>query len=257
MAIDNKEDNTPIGLVIQFINAESCVFAEASLACSYLAPIVYVPILLISCAHAPSLSFLQAKTPHLDYIGVPNPPRGSSSMSSYDDGDACSSHREHEAVAAAEAYILGAPPPPGTGNLLIDVNEDQDEKLLVLRIIWECPMINTIAGFEDNGEPFSRWTCGWCPLKNNGSSPKPYQMMNATKALVHFAKVSGYDIRPCRGRIPAAKSRQYQDLHLSKTSTKEQWNSRRDTMVNSIADMQDWTVLALAEGAKKSSRHTL
>jgi hypothetical protein len=112
-------------------------------------------------------------------------------------------------------------------------------------------MINKFGGFDDNGKPFSGWTCGWCPLENNGSSPKPFQSMNATKALVHVAKVSGYDIRHCRGRIPAAKSRQYQDLHLSKTSTKEQRNSRWDTMSNYIADMQDRTVLALAEGAKK------
>ena len=84
-----------------------------------------------------------------------------------------------------------------------------------------------------------------------------YQTVNATKALVHVAKVSGYDIWPCRGHIPAAKSRQNQDLHLSKTLNKEQRNSRRDTMVNSIADMQDQTVLVLAEGAKKSSRHAL
>ena len=64
-------------------------------------------------------------------------------MSSEDDGDG-SSHQEQEAVAAAEAYILGAPT-PGTGNLLIDVNEDQDEELPVLRSIWECPMINTLT----------------------------------------------------------------------------------------------------------------
>jgi hypothetical protein len=104
-------------------------------------------------------------------------------------------------------------------------------------------MINKYAGFDDNGKPFSRWTCGWCPLENDGSQPKFFWLMNATKALVHVAKVSGYDIRPCRGRIPAAKSRQYQDLHLSKTLTKEQRKSRKDTMSNSIADMQDLTVL--------------
>lgn len=118
-------------------------------------------------------------------------------------------------------------------------------------------MINKFSGLDENGKPFSGWTCGWCPLQNDGSSPKPYRTMNATKALIHVTRVGGYDIRPCRGRIPAAKSRQYQDLHLSKTLTKEQRNSRRDTMGNSIADMQDRTVLALAVGAKKLSRHAL
>jgi hypothetical protein len=154
-------------------------------------------------------------------------------------------------LAAAEEYIMG-----GTGNPLIDVDEDQDEELPVLSSIWECPMINKFAGFDNNGKPFSGWTCGWCPLENDGSQPKPFWSMNATKAFIHVAKVSGYDARPCKG-IPATKSRQYQDLHLSKTLMKEQRKSRKDTMSNSIADMQDWTVLSLAEGAKKSYRHAL
>jgi hypothetical protein len=81
--------------------------------------------------------------------------------------------------------------------------------------------------------------------------------MNATKALIHVAKVLGYDVQPCCDRIPATKSRQYRDLHLTKTLTKEQRKSRKDMMSNSIADMQDWTVLSLAEGAKKFSRHAL
>jgi hypothetical protein len=50
-------------------------------------------------------------------------------------------------------------------------------------------MINKFAGFNDNGKPFSGRTCGWCPLKKDGLSPKPYQTMNATKALMHVAKV--------------------------------------------------------------------
>jgi hypothetical protein len=79
--------------------------------------------------------------------------------------------------------------------------------------------------------------------------------MNATKALGHVAKISRYDIRPCRGRIPAATSRQYQELYLSKTVTKEQRKNKKDVMNNKIADMQDWTVFSLAEGANSSSCH--
>jgi hypothetical protein len=168
-----------------------------------------------------------------------------------DDGDGRGSDQE-PALAAVEEYIMG-----GTGNLLIDVDEDQDEELPVLSSIWECPMINKFAEFDNNGKLFSGWTCSWCPLENDGSQPKPFWLMNATKALVHVAKVLGYDVRPCCSRIPAAKSRQYRDLHLSKTLTKEQRKSRKDLMSNSIADMQDWTVLSLAEGAKKLSRHAL
>ncbi len=92
-------------------------------------------------------------------------------------------------------------------------------------------MINKFAGFDDNWKPFFGWTCGWCPLENDGSQPKPFQSMNATKVLVHVAKVSGYDVRPCRGCIPATKSRQYRDLHLAKTLTKEQRKSRKDSLL--------------------------
>ena len=93
------------------------------------------------------------------------------------------------------------------------------------------------------------------PPDNDGSQPKPFRSMNATKALVHVAKLPGYDIRPCQGHIPAAKSKQYKELYLSKTLTKEQRKSRKETMSISISDLQDRTVLSLADGAKKSSRH--
>ena len=82
-------------------------------------------------------------------------------MSRDDDGDDDGSHWEQEAVAAREAYILPPHPPPGTGNLLIDVDQEQDlEPLPVLSSIWDCPMINKFAGFDDNGKSFSGWICG-------------------------------------------------------------------------------------------------
>ncbi len=81
-----------------------------------------------------------------------------------------------------------------TGNPLIDVDEDLDEVLPVLSSIWECSMVNKFAGFDNNGKPFSEWTCGWCTLENNGSQLKPFRLMNATKALIHVARVLGYDV---------------------------------------------------------------
>jgi hypothetical protein len=81
--------------------------------------------------------------------------------------------------------------------------------------------------------------------------------MNATKALARVVNVAGYDIRPCRGHIPAAKSKQCKQLYLSKTLMKDQRKSRKDTMSNSISDLQDWTVLSLADSEKKSPRHAL
>jgi hypothetical protein len=227
----------PYSHIGRALGPAACVQARI---CRALAPTLYRhEDAHIGCALTPPL-----KTPHLGYIGV-HPPlaKGSSIMS---DGG------EEPAVAAAEEYIMG-----GAGNLLIDVDEDEDAELPVLNSIWECQKINKCSGFDDNGKPFAGWTCGWCPLYNDGSQPKPFRPMNATKALLHVSKVAGFDIRPCRGNIPAAKSKQYKALYLSKTLTKEQRKSRKDTMSNSISDLQDRTVLALAEGATKSSRHAL
>ena len=150
-----------------------------------------------------------------------------------DDGD-------DEALAAAEDYIAGAGARGEADPIdIINVdNEDHGADLPVLFSIWKCPMINKFAGFDDNGKS--------CPLESDSSQPKPFRTMNATKALVHVAKVPGYDIRPCRGRIPAAKSRQYRELHLSKTLTKEQRKNKKDMMNNQIADMQERTVFSLA-----------
>ena len=99
---------------------------------------------------------------------------------------------EEPAVAAEEEYIMG-----GAGNLLLDVDEEEDAELPVLNSIWECPKIVKCYGFDNNGKPFAGWTCDWCPLDNDGSKSKPFRSMNATKALVHVAKVVGYDIQPC------------------------------------------------------------
>jgi hypothetical protein len=114
--------------------------------------------------------------------------------------DAVVDDGENEALAAAEEdYITGASAGGEADPIdIINVdNEDHGVDLPVLFSIWECPMINKFAGFDDNGKSYAGWTCGWCPLESDGSQPKPFCTMNATKALVHVAKVPGYDIRPC------------------------------------------------------------
>jgi len=164
--------------------------------------------------------FVRAKTtPHLGYIGDPPPHRESISMSDIEQ-------------TAGTAVRTGA------GEEITNVDLEKEEVLPVLSSIWECPMIKKVARFDNNGKSYAGWTCGWCPSGDDGSVPKPFWSMNAAKVLVHVAKLTGFDIRPCPGRIPAAKSRQYRDLHLSKTLTKEQRRSKKYTMANSIADMQ-------------------
>jgi hypothetical protein len=180
----------------------ACVQAHICFALT-LAPTLYTHA-HIGCALTPPL-----KTPHLGYIGLHPPPRGNSIIMS--DGG------EEPAVAAAEEYIMG-----GAGNLLIDVDEDENAELPVLNNIWECLKIIKCSSFDNNGKPFAGWTCGWCPLDIDGSQRKPYWLMNATKAP-----------------YSSTKSKQYKQLYLSKTLTKEQRKSRKDTMSNSISDLQD------------------
>jgi hypothetical protein len=141
-----------------------------------------------------------------------------------DDGDDGISYQP--ALAAAEEYIEET----GTGA----GEDDVDAAVLpVLSSIWDCPMINKFAGFNDNGKSYAGWTCSWC------SQRKPFWSMNATKALVHVAKVPDYDIRPCQGHIPAAKSKHYKDLHTSKSLAKEQRKSKKHTMIQQIYDIQN------------------
>jgi hypothetical protein len=136
-----KGEDTPIGLVIQvsYENEGCTLFAVAllgriSLQFPYarigheFAPTSCIQT-HISHALAPTLCpFLQqAKTPHLGYIGVPPPPRGSYSMS--EDGDGGSD--QEPALAAAEEYIMGE-----TGNPLIDVGEDQMKSFLSSAASW-------------------------------------------------------------------------------------------------------------------------
>ena len=55
--------------------------------------------------------------------------------------------------------------PPETGNLLINVNEDQNEELPVLRSIWEFLMINKLPGFTIMGILFLDGILAGAPLK--------------------------------------------------------------------------------------------
>ena len=118
--------------------------------------------------------------------------------------------------------------------------------------IWDCPYLNKIVRTDEHGKSYAGWTCGWCPLQKDGSAAKPFRGTNATKALSHVVKVSGNDVCPCCGIIPAAKARQYNALYLSKAMQKDLRHNKREMMIAGIEDMQDRTVLSLAASSLTS-----
>jgi hypothetical protein len=158
-------------------------------------------------------------------------------------------------LAAGGGMVGLATADTGGGEATDPINDEHP--LPALSSIWDCPKINKITGYDDNGKSFAGWTCGWCPLENDGSKPKPFRSTNATKALVHVSKLTGFDIRPCRGLIPPAERKQYQELYLSKTLSKEQRKSKKDVMNNKISDIQDRTVASLADSAIGLSQQSL
>jgi hypothetical protein len=194
-------------------------------------------------------------TPHLDFIGD-SPLHTSGQMSEDDDA-------ERAAVDAAAAFVdatlndyqddlvegLFGGEEPDKGNEVGDLGE-----LPPLHNIWDCPHLNKIIRTDDDGKSYAGWTCGWCPPQKDGSAAKPFRGTNATKALSHVVKVSGNDVRPCRGIIPAAKARQYSALYLSKAMQKDLRHNKRETMIAGIEDMQDRTVLSLAASSSTSKQ---
>ena len=57
------------------------------------------------------------------------------------------------ALAAVEEFILRVAPEQIGNRPLFDVDADE-EQLPSLNSIWECPMINKFAGFDNNGNFF-------------------------------------------------------------------------------------------------------
>jgi hypothetical protein len=133
----------------------------------------------------------------------------------------------------------------------------RSDPLPALLSICDCPLINNITGFDDNDKSYAGWTCSWCPLEKDLSTQKHFCSSNATKSLIHVSKITGYDIRPCQGHIPAAKSKLYQELYLSKTVSNELRKSKKDVMSSKISNIQYRTVVSLADHAIRSSRQSL
>ena len=120
---------------------------------------------------------------------------------------------------------------PGEMNEPGAMNEPKESGLLPsLTSIWNCPFINKCTGVGKDGHSYARWKCGFCPRNHDGSEASIFSPQNATKALYHVARISGYDIMPCRGFIPPGKARQFRMLYQLKAADKDQRKQNRDVI---------------------------
>ena len=114
---------------------------------------------------------------------------------------------------------------PGEMNEPGAMNEPEESELLSpLTSIWNCPFITKCTGVGKDGHSYARWKCGFCPCSHDGSEASIFHPQNATKALYHVARISGYDIRPCRGFIPPGKACQYRMPYQSKAEAEQGCN---------------------------------
>ena len=123
--------------------------------------------------------------------------------------------------------------------------------------IWQCPMLNKFISVNEKGMSYAGWTCGWCLTESDGSKAPPFWGLNASKALWHVTKTSGYDIWPCGGYIPPNKMRQYQAFLQLKSEIRDLRIKKRDSLTLNIEDMQDRAVLLLANASTSSVQESL
>ena len=111
-------------------------------------------------------------------------------------------------------------------NELGAMNESEESGGLLspLTSIWDCPLITKCTGVGKDGCSYAGWKCSYCPRNHDGSEASIFCPQNVTKALYHVARISGYDIRPCRGFIPPGKACQYRMPYQSKAEAEQGCN---------------------------------
>ena len=100
--------------------------------------------------------------------------------------------------------------------------------------IWKCPMIEQKVFTRKNISRLTvnvkSWQCGWRKSK--------YLQWNASKALGHVNKLTGYNIRPCPAAIHPDWSSLYTKLMTSKGIAKDQKKTLTDRLAARIAEDQ-------------------
>jgi hypothetical protein len=127
-----------------------------------------------------------------------------------------------------------------------------DETVPRLNSIFDHPLITKIS-IEENGRLVSAWKCGFCtsdhqggPLNNIFKGPP-----NATKALKHVTRMPSGKIRPCNSNIPPESMRQFQWLKLERESHKDERETSKVVVLNSIEDNQHRVFESMANSGRQ------
>ena len=132
------------------------------------------------------------------------------------------------------------------------IDVDIDEELIVPRphyySIWDCPHIHKFT-VEKNGVVKNGWRCDWCM-----NPPAMFSSFSATKALAHVLRLPGSDGRPCTGNIPETIALGYRDLYKRKMDAGRSRSDNKNSMTDSIDNIQERTAGAIMSAASAGVR---
>ena len=112
--------------------------------------------------------------------------------------------------------------------------------------IWDCPKINKVV-LDENGVIRNGWRCDWCM-----NPPAMFASFSATKALAHVLRLPGSDVRPCTGIITKTFALGYKDLYRRKMDVGRSRSNNKNSMADSIDNIQERTSGAMSAVSAKS-----
>jgi hypothetical protein len=112
--------------------------------------------------------------------------------------------------------------------------------------IWDCPKINKVV-LDENGVIRNGWRCNWCM-----NPPAMFASFSATKALAHVLWLPGSNVRPCMGIITETFALGYKDLYRRKMDVGCSRSNNKNSMADSIDNIQERTSGAMSAASAKS-----
>jgi hypothetical protein len=127
---------------------------------------------------------------------------------------------------------------------------DNDVEVIVPRphynTIWDCPKINKVV-LALNGVIRNGWRCDWCM-----NPPAMFASFSTTKALAHVLRLLGSDVCPCTGIITKTFALGYKDLYRRKMDVGRSCSNDKNSMADSIDNIQERTSGAMSAASAKS-----